>query len=102
MRIRLSGLFPLGLLCLLLLASCGRNAALDTKDVAARAEATVKKLGGKALRDDKASDQPLTIVILADTQATDADLKDLHGLTKLKQLSCHRPAVCQKRLFWSP
>src|SRR5262245_23977591 len=73
-----------------LLLVAGLVAADEAED---RAIAVIEKLGGSFVRDEKKAEQPVVMVRLADTQVTDAGLKELAALKQLEVLSLERTNV---------
>jgi internalin A len=76
------------LLLALLLGGAGR--ADDAEDNAVK---TIQKLGGRVTRDENAEGKPIVRAELGFTKMTDAGLKELTGLKKLKELFLHRTEV---------
>ena len=62
---------------------------LSAGDDDAKAEKSIKAIGGKVVRDDKATGKPVIVVDLTNTKVTDAGLKELElaGLKSLQTLS---------------
>src|SRR5262249_7009683 len=79
-----------GIVLLLLLLAGNVGRADDGED---RAVKVIQKLRGRMTRDEKADGKPIVQVDLGFTEATDADLKELAGLTRLKVLYLHRTEV---------
>src|SRR5829696_4468341 len=67
-------------------------------DAEEKAVKHIEKLGGKVMRDDKQSGNPVTYVSLSKTPATDDDMKQLASLTHLTHLSLSGTKVGDKGL----
>ena len=68
---------------------------LSAGDDDTKAEESIKAIGGKVVRDDKATGKPVIVVDLTNTKVTDAGLKELElaELTTLQTLSLSGPKV---------
>ncbi len=62
---------------------------LSAGDDDTKSEKSIKAIGGKVVRDDKATGKPVIVVDLTNTKVTDARLKELElaGLKSLQTLS---------------
>ena len=59
---------------------------LSAGDDDTKAEKSINSIGGKVVRDDKATGKPVIVVDLTNTKVTDAGLKELAGLKSLQTL----------------
>jgi len=66
---------------------------LSAGDDDAKAEKAIKAMGGRLERDRKAKDKPIIEVHFDGDKMTDAGMKELAGLKKLKMLSLFGPKV---------
>src|SRR5262245_27487388 len=73
------------LTCFFPFVACGAVALADEAED--RAEAAIKKIGGKVTRDDKIASNPVAFVNMSATKVTDLDLVHFRSFKKLRRLN---------------